>query len=233
MPAKKKRDNLVCSRYLSSFFHTNQCAREHIVPPSSRHRRYIYNIYIHVGRGWDCCVFAHDFSASVGLQSFLLKHRRTRGSSARADPASDTIRGQRRQIPPRSNESSDDPPAAVKGKGRMRDQKNCAHPSHFDIYRSLLRPYLSYVGRGWDCCVFAHDFLRQIPTPPTWQRLGSHPTLHWDYSCLGHISWSEVVLLNTFAQYEYEHCAGATLPRTYTMGRGSITTTFHWVAPTV
>ena len=25
------------------------------------------------------------------------------------------------------------------------DQKNCAHPSHFDIYRSLLRPYLSYV----------------------------------------------------------------------------------------
>ena len=74
-------------------------------------------------------MFAHDlFLASVGLQSYLLKHRRTRGSSARHVPASDTIRGQRRHIPPRSNESSDDPPAAVKGKGRVGDQKTCTHP---------------------------------------------------------------------------------------------------------
>ena len=27
----------------------------------------------------------------------------------------------------------------------MGDQKNCAHPSHFDIARSLLRPYLPHV----------------------------------------------------------------------------------------
>ena len=43
----------------------------------------------------DC---SHMILAPVGLQSFLLLHRRTRGSRARATPASDTIRGQRRHI---------------------------------------------------------------------------------------------------------------------------------------
>ena len=38
-------------------------------------------------------------------------------------PASDTIRGQRRYFPTRSNQSSDDSPAAVKRKGRVGDQK--------------------------------------------------------------------------------------------------------------
>ena len=95
-----------------------------------------------------------------------------------------------------------------KGRTGVGDQKSCAHSSHFDIFWSLLRPYLSYVRRGWDCCVFAHDLFlasvalqsyflkhsrtrcssarpvpasdtirgqsRQIPTSPTWQRLGSH-----------------------------------------------------------
>ena len=36
-------------------------------------------------------------------QSFLLLHRRTRGSRARATPASDTIRGQRRHSPTHPN----------------------------------------------------------------------------------------------------------------------------------
>ena len=82
----------------------------------------------HVRRGWDCCVFAHDFLASVGLQSFLLKHRRTRGSSARADPASDTVRGQRRQIPT--------PPTWQR------------HGSHHNIALGLLLPRTHLVVRG-------------------------------------------------------------------------------------
>ena len=48
----------------------------------------------------DC---SHMILAPVGLQSFLSLHRRTRGSRARATPASDTIRGQRRHSPTHPN----------------------------------------------------------------------------------------------------------------------------------
>ena len=47
-------------------------------------------------RTGDC---SHMILAPVGLQSFLLLHRRSRSSRARATPASDTIRGQRRRSP--------------------------------------------------------------------------------------------------------------------------------------
>ena len=43
------------------------------------------------------------FLAPAGLQSFLLLHRRTRCTSARASPASDTIRGQSRHSPTHPN----------------------------------------------------------------------------------------------------------------------------------
>ena len=46
---------------------------------------------------------SHMILAPVGLQSFLLLHRRTRGSRARATPASDTIRCQRRHSPTHPN----------------------------------------------------------------------------------------------------------------------------------
>ena len=45
----------------------------------------------------------HMILAPVGLQSFLLLHRRTRSSRARATPASDSIRGQRRHSPTHPN----------------------------------------------------------------------------------------------------------------------------------
>ena len=172
-------------------------------------------VHINVGSGWD-----------VGLQSYLLKHRRTRDSSARAVPASDTIRGQRRQIPPRPNESSDDPSAALKGKVRVDDQKNCAHPSHFDIHRSLLRPYLSYVGSGWDCCVFAHDlFLASVGLQ---NYLLKHRRTRGSSARSVPISdtnsWLETADSNvpnlTTSRQSPQHCTGITLVSTTCSDRG-------------
>ena len=71
----------------------------------------------------DC---SHMILASVGLQSFLFLRRKSRCPRAGATPASDTFRGQRRHSPTRSAESSDDPPSALRGKGRVGDQ-NATH----------------------------------------------------------------------------------------------------------
>ena len=62
--------------------------------PRSRQDKPAWNaMYMSEEEGTADC--SHMFLAPVGLQSFLLLHRRTRGSHARAAPASDTIRGQR------------------------------------------------------------------------------------------------------------------------------------------
>ena len=72
--------------YLTCFF------RQHFICIEIRKRKFNSKCMSEEDGTADCSHMI--FVAPVGLQSFQLLHRKSRGSSARATPASDTIRGQ-------------------------------------------------------------------------------------------------------------------------------------------
>ena len=130
------------------------------------------------------------FSTSAGLQSYLLLHRRTRGTNARASPVSDTICGLSRHSPTYPNltaprQSSQHYAGATLTRDTCRDRESISQRIAYEKFRMWMLHW-SYF---WFGHIVTLCWLR------TW-------TLRWSYFCLRHISWSEVALPNSFSNWE-------------------------------
>ena len=153
--------------------------------------------HLDVGSGWDCWLYANDFLWRPSVSRVTCCCAAGRSARARElhslghNSWSEAVLSNALKVKQRRSVS------CCEREGQGGWSENCAHPFNFDIGRSLLRPYLPDVGSGWDCWLYANDFLwrpsvSRVTCCCTAERGARARELH----SLGHNSWSEAVLSN-------------------------------------